>query len=186
MVHWTKKAWGRTVLGLAVIIAAGVGLWTLMASSTPTVAARDSDTVTVIQGDANTVTVEAGGEQVSVDTSAAHVEDTLAELPGAADPPRSMPAPFLVAGTGTEGLVVRDGVTAENDRVTHDGVEAIWIEGSVVYVDCQVRDQWAPALGSTTWYKVRWPRVADQGDYWSNAEWLHPIGHNGAVPLCSP
>ena len=137
-----------------------------------------------VSGDGNVIAGD--GSNISlgdVDTSNPEaVRAALAEVTGAdADPDGAPPYSYVVVGTEGFGLVVRTGYTADDSRL--DG-EPSFAEGEGVYADCQVKDGWQPAQGSTTWLKVRWPEPRDVGDYWVNAEWALPFGHNGNIPPC--
>ena len=131
-----------------------------------------------------------GGQCVVGDqASDTDIREALSELPENSQPPAgSGPWPFIVVDTmdGAKdlGLFIRDGYTESDRRLPGSPVCP---HAKVVWAECRVTDGLvadpSTAAGGL-WFKVRYPEVADSGDYWSYGGFLVPVGHNGSIPEC--
>lgn len=121
----------------------------------------------------------------STEDDIARTKSELESLPSATlAPSGSSPWMFVVLGTKDLGLYVRDGYTAQDERLPGNPT---LVEGSAVYVDCRIENGWVADPGASEsglWYKIRWPEVSKDGDFWVYGGYIFPVGHNGQVPLC--
>lgn len=131
-----------------------------------------------------------GSQCYSPTTESDRLRAEVKKAPGAnLDPTGSGPWLFIVFGTGTLGLYVRDGYTKDARRLPGDPTVG---EGRPVYVDCyvngwdsgQIATDPDPSMRSDRWYRVRYPDIPDVGSYWMSSGYLLPVGQNGNVPAC--
>jgi hypothetical protein len=190
----TKKTLYWTIAGVIVaVVGVAVAIKALSEPKTPTSSTSQTgsgnvanSTVGVSLGNNGCVAI--GGQCVlSTSSDPESVRQALSKLPNASAPPAGKaPWMFVVVGTGTLGLYVRDGYGESNHRLPGNPTIA---EGLAVYVDCRVLNGWNADPSTTAnglWYKIRYPQVANSGNYWVYGGYLQPVGQNGGVPLCRP
>ena len=178
---------GLAVGVIAVLVALGTWLLPIGSDGGDRVIIKPSGGVYVEPsiGDSGCVVIQ-GDCIITPGTEAdADVESELKAMPSASLPPQGAgPWMFIVHGTHDLGLYVRDGFAMKDHRLPGEPTLA---EGTAVYVDCRmddgfVADRAAAEVGR--WYKIRYPEVADSGDFWVYAGYTLPVGHNGQVPEC--
>ncbi|GAA1836343.1 hypothetical protein GCM10009795_096890 [Nocardioides hankookensis] len=120
----------------------------------------------------------------------APVADSVAllnQLPGADQPPSSLPASFVVLGTNGQGIYYRDGYTIDANRLPGEPVVR---DARPVLADCIVSNEWVadPMAPNTSnagvWLKVRYPQPGDVSDTYVYGGFTFPVGHNGKLPEC--
>jgi hypothetical protein len=181
---------------VATILGLGVAIWALAGGdSNPaeetsssdndrnSVDAGDAKCVIVSQGDQSNVSVNCGEIEASTD-SVTDWENLRDAQPWreARSPSGAGPWPFVIGGTGGEGLYIRDGFLQDDRRLRGDPTLA---DGTTVYAYCQETSGWEAVPGyGATWHNVGYPQPPNHGDKWIYAWWTAPVEHDGNIPDC--
>lgn len=193
MNHSTRRRLAVSA-SIATILGLGVAIWTGWDDSEfestsdtddSSVDVGRTDCLVVSQGNESTVSVKCGDQDASTD-SVADWEALRETKPWTAGTPPTSdgPWPFVVGGTGGQGLYVRDGFKPDSQRLPG---EPSLVDGETTYAYCQTTTGWEAVPGyGTTWMRIGYPQPSSRGDSWVYAWWTAPVEHNGEIPICTP